>query len=211
MARALLESKCKKCLRAKQKLYLKGEKCFSPKCPVTRKNGALPGMHPVSRSRQSEYAVQFREKQKVKNIYGLLEKQFRRYFNNANKVQGKTGTRLLQLLELRLDNAVYRLGMAPSRNAARQLVTHGHIRINNKKADIASQAVRIGDVISIKENEQAREFVKILRDHSKETNNVVPGWLNLVNDCQGEVVSEPSRDMIDKGINEQLIVELYSR
>lgn len=208
MGRLLSDTKCKKCLRAGMKLYLKGEKCYTPKCPVTRKNGAMPGVHPQPR-RLSGYGIQFREKQKVKNMYGVMERQFRRYFGMATKVKGETGTKLLQILEMRLDNVVYRLGFAPSRSAARQLVNHGHVIVNGGVVSIPSVILKETDKVAIKDQDAARAFITQLREQAPEAK--VPGWLNRVTDTQGEVVSIPTREMIDPGINEQLIVELYSR
>ena len=173
-----------------------------------KRRPTLPGEHPVSRSRPSAYAIRFREKQKVKRIYGLLEKQFKRFLRMATKTKGNTGVRLLQFLEMRLDNVVYRLGLAPTRNAARQLVNHGHITVNNKKVDIPSYVVQVGDEIYAKESTKKRDFLKGFILEAK--NIKVPKWLKKLA-SGGKVESEPSRDMIDPGINEQLIIEFYSR
>jgi small subunit ribosomal protein S4 len=173
-----------------------------------KKRPTLPGEHPSSTSRPSSYAVRFREKQKVKRIYGLLEKQFKRFFDIASKGKGNTGIRFLQLLEMRLDNVVYRLGLAPTRNAARQLVNHGHITVNNKKVTIPSYIVSVDDEIYLKKKTQKREFSKIFADATKK--NKIPGWLSKLA-SGGKVKMEPAREMIDPGINEQLIVEYYSR
>lgn len=173
-----------------------------------KRRPTLPGEHPVSTSRPSAYAVRFREKQKVKRIYGLLEKQFRRFLKNAEKAKENTGVKLLKLLEMRLDNVVYRLGITPTRNAGRQLVTHGHIEINGKKVDIPSYIVKVGDEISLKSNTKKKEFVKIFAEQAKR--NKVPQWLEKL-PGGGKIGMEPSREMIDKGINEQFIIEFYSR
>lgn len=173
-----------------------------------KKRPTLPGQHPVSRSRQSSYAVRFREKQKVKRMYGLLERQFRRVFSLASKAKGNTGLKLLQLLEMRLDNVVHNLGLAPTRNAARQLVNHGHVTVNGEKVDIPSYTVSVGDEIYLKDQTKKREFTKILAEDAKKVQT--PKWLRKLPNG-GKVVAEPSREMIDPGITEQLIVEYYSR
>jgi small subunit ribosomal protein S4 len=173
-----------------------------------KKRPTLPGEHPVSSSRPSSYAIRFREKQKVKRIYGLLEKQFRRFFEMADKSRENTGVKLLQLLEMRLDNVVYRLGLTPTRTAARQLVNHGHITVNGNKIDISSYIVKVGDEILVKATSGKKEFIKIFEEQSKKMKT--PSWLQKLKQG-GKVVSEPKREMIDKGINEQLIVEFYSR
>lgn len=173
-----------------------------------KRRPTFPGEHPVSTSRPSSYAIRFREKQKVKRIYGLLERQFRRFFKMATRVKGNTGEKLLQLLEMRLDNTVYRLGLAPSRMAARQLVTHGHITVNSKKVNIPSYIVRVGDEIYLKESSKKKEFSKIFAEQSRKSR--LPGWLSKLAGG-GKVKMAPTRDMADKAINEQLIVEYYSR
>jgi small subunit ribosomal protein S4 len=173
-----------------------------------KKRPTLPGEHPVSTSRPSSYAIRFREKQKVKRIYGLLEKQFRRFFEMAEKSHENAGVKLLQLLEMRLDNVVYRLGIAPTRSSARQLVNHGHIAVNGDKIDIPSYIVKVGDEVSLKTSSAKKEFVKILKEEAKSVKT--PSWLRNLQ-SGGKVVAEPKREMIDKGINEQLIIEFYSR
>ncbi|MBN2016158.1 30S ribosomal protein S4 [Candidatus Dojkabacteria bacterium] len=173
-----------------------------------KRRPTLPGEHPLSTSRPSAYALRFREKQKAKRIYGLLEKQFKRFFKMAEKAKGNTGVKLLQLLEMRLDNVVYRLGVAPTRNAARQLVNHGNITVNDKKISIPSYVVSVGDEVGLKPSAQKKEFVKIFTEQAKKIKT--PKWLQKLTHG-GKVASEPSREMIDKGINEQLIVEFYSR
>lgn len=169
-----------------------------------RKRPTAPGDHPVSRGRPSEYAVQFREKQKVKRSYGMLEKQFRNLYTEAVRRKGNTGTILLQLLELRLDNVVYRLGLAKTRNQARQFVTHGHITVNGKKVDIPSYSVSVGDEISYSAKLAKSDIAKLIKAENKGMQ--IPQWL-----AGGQVKSVPTRDMMDQSIREQLIIELYSR
>lgn len=173
-----------------------------------KKRPTLPGDHPISRGRPSQYAVQLAEKQKVKKMYGLLERQFRKVFQRASQSGENTGVKLLQLLELRLDNVVYRLGLAPSRPAARQLVAHGHISVNKKKVDIPSYTVSVGDSVEVRERSQSKEFVKVNIESTKK--DKVPAWLNKLK-WGGEIKSDPSRDSIDPGVKEQLIVEFYSK
>jgi len=175
-----------------------------------RKRPTLPGQHPISRKRPSNYAVQFREKQKVKRTYLMTEKQFRRFFNEAKKSTGNTGTRFLQLLELRLDNVVYRMNLAMTRNQARQFVTHGHVRVNGKKLDIPSYVVKVGDEIEVISKIAKSDAFKQIKEEIKLDKRQVPEWVNSLT-SGGKVVSEPTRDQIDQGIKEQNIVELYSR
>ena len=163
-----------------------------------------PGVHAMSKGRPSNYAIQFREKQKVKRIYGLMEKQFKKIYQDASKATGNTGTRMLQLLELRLDNVVYKLKFARTRNQARQFVTHGHVLVNGEKLSIPSHILKVGDEISLNPKFQKEEFIKIMQSELK--NVKVPEWLK-----NGKVQSLPNRDMIDQGIEEQLIIEFYSR
>lgn len=204
------DSVCRLCRREGQKLFLKGDRCYSTKCAVDRRQYA-PGMHGQSRGKKpSDFSIQLREKQKVRRIYGVLEKQFRRYFAIANRQKGMTGENLLRLLERRLDNVVYRLGFAASRPEARQIVTHGHITVNGRRVDIPSYLVNPGEVISIKENSRdinrIKEMVDTLKDRS------VPQWLSLdVNNVNGSVVNLPAREDIQIPIEEHLIVEKYSR
>lgn len=169
-----------------------------------KKRAYPPGVHTSSKGRPSNYAIQFREKQKVKRVYGLMEKQFRNLYTKASKATGNTGTRLLQLLEMRLDNVVYRLNMAATRNQARQLVTHGHIIVNGAKLDIPSYKTQVGDVIEYSPKFAKKEISKVLKAEGNKLKS--PGWL-----ADNKVVSEPSRDMIDPSIKEQLIIEHYSR
>jgi len=203
---------CKLCRREGMKLFLKGDRCFT-KCPLEKKNYP-PGQHgPTRRTRRkvSDYGRQLREKQKVRRIYGVYERQFRRYFRQAVQAKGMTGTALLQLLERRLDNVVYRMGLASSRAQARQLVTHGHIMVNGHKVDIASYSVRPGDVITVKERSRKSPYFKDLAEDfgRKQT---PPKWLSVNTDeMSATVVALPEREDIDITINEQLIVEYYSR
>jgi small subunit ribosomal protein S4 len=194
------------------KLFLKGDRCFT-KCPLEKKSYP-PGQHgPTRRTRRkvSDYGRQLREKQKVRRIYGVYERQFRRYFRQAVQAKGMTGTALLQLLERRLDNVVYRMGLASSRAQARQLVTHGHIMVNGHKVDIASYSVRPGDEITVKERSRKSPYFKDLaEDFGKK--QTPPKWLNVnTDDMSATVVALPEREDIDITINEQLIVEFYSR
>jgi len=173
-----------------------------------KKRQTLPGQHGTSMRRPSNYNIQLREKQKVKRTYGLLEKQFRNLYSKATAELGNTGTRLLQLLELRLDNVLYRLGFGATRDQARQMVSHGHIRVNGKKLNIPSYTVVVGDEITVKGTDKKESWVSIVRESNK--GNKVPGWLSSSKDG-GEVKSVPTREMIDPSIREQLIVEFYSR
>lgn len=173
-----------------------------------KKRPTPPGQHGASRSRPSAYAIQFREKQKVKRMYGVLEKQFVNLYKKAVKFKGNTGLRILQLLELRLDNVIYRLGFAKTRNQARQIVTHGHVTINSKKVNIPSYQCKAGEVIGIKVKSLNSEMIKIIKVETKA--NKTPKWITQMSDG-GEIVEEPKRDDIDRSINEQQIVEFYSR
>jgi len=191
------------------KLFLKGDRCFKDKCAFERR-GYAPGQHGRRRSKIQGYGIQLREKQKVKRMYGVLERQFRNYFARAARSKGITGSELLQMLERRLDNVVYRLGFASSRNMARQLVAHGHILVNGRKVTVASSLVKPGGVISLREKSRKNEQVKICLDTAK--GRGVPSWLELDADqFQGTVRQVPSRDEITMPIQEQLIVELYSK
>ena len=204
---------CKLCRREGQKLFLKGERCFSPKCSLERR-AYPPGQHgwdqQFRRRRTSAYGQQLREKQKLRRIYGVLETQFRRYFREAVRRKGITGTNLLVVLESRLDNIVYRLGMATSRSEARQLVTHGHFDVNGRRCDIPSRMLREGDVVSIHPSSRQLTYFRELREGLAE--HTVPAWLSLDPiDGTGRVANHPSRDEIDLAVNEQLVVEYYSR
>lgn len=198
---------CKKCRREGQKLFLKGERCTSKKCAMERRPVA-PGQHGASRKKNSEYAVQLREKQKAKRAYGLLEKQFYSYYEEAERMKGITGENMLILLELRLDNVVYRMGIGSSRAQSRQIVNHGHITVNGKVVDIPSYHTKAGDVIGVKEVKQDNAMFKELRG----AKIVMPKWVEFDTETfVGKVVENPKREDIDLSINEQLIVELYSK
>ena len=202
------DSVCRQCRREGAKLFLKGDRCFGAKCAIV-KRPTPPGQHGVSRKKQSQYGIQLREKQKARRAYGVLEGQFRGYFQQASRMRGVTGENLLMLLERRLDNVVYRLGMGDSRAHARQLVTHGHIRVNGKKVNIPSFRVKLNDEITIRSGSQSMENLKQLRE---EGNRMVPKWLSLDHEnLVGKVIALPQRDDIDLTIEEHQIVELYSR
>ena len=201
------DEQCRICRREGQKLFLKGARCYSDKCSISRRNYA-PGQHGQKRAKLSEYGTQLREKQKTKSYYGVGEKQFRRYFEMASNKKGVTGENLLQILESRLDNVVYRLGYGASRNEARQLVTHGHFLVNGKKVDIPSFKVSVNDVVSVCEKSRGTEKFKTFVENPK----TLPKWLEAnVENYEGKVVAEPAREDIDVPINETLIVELYSK
>jgi len=195
------------CRREGQKLFLKGERCYSTKCALEKRNYA-PGQHGQSRKKISEYGLQLREKQKAKRFYGLLETQFRNLFDKAAKRKGMTGENLLIMLESRLDNVVFRMGFASSRKEARQLVNHGHFTVNGKKVDIPSFEVKAGDVIKVKEKSTSSPKFKEI----KEMTISVPSWITVdVDKLEGKVVALPKREDIDTPIEEHLIVELYSK
>lgn len=200
---------CRLCRREGQKLFLKGSRCYGEKCAINKREYA-PGQHGQSRKKLSEYGMQLREKQKAKRYYGVLESQFSHYFELANKKSGVTGDNLLQILESRLDNVVYRLGFALSRAEARQLVVHGHFLVNGRKVNIPSYLVKEGDVISLKEKSRSLPKVKAVLEQTE--GKVVPKWLDLdTNTMQAKVVALAQRDDIDIEIEEHLIVELYSK
>lgn len=201
---------CRRCRRENLKLYLKGDRCYSDKCAFERRAFG-PGQHGQSRFRkQSDYAIQLREKQKVKNIYGMLESQFRLYFKKAESQKGVTGVNLLVLLERRLDNAIFRIGFASSRNQARQLVRHNHILVNGKKVNIPSFLISVDDVISLKE--KSRTNASINENLEAVIRRGVPSWLELDKDnYKGTVKALPNREELSMPIQEQLIVELYSK
>jgi small subunit ribosomal protein S4 len=203
------ESVCRLCRRENLKLFLKGERCYTDKCAIERRNYP-PGQHGQGRPKFSEYSIQLREKQKVKRIYGLVESQFRRTFDQASRIKGITGETLLVFLERRLDNVTYRLGFASSRAEARLLVRHGHILINGKRVNIPSYQVRVGDVVSVKE--QSRQMGRILTAMEGAQRRGVPEWAELDRDnCSGRIKILPTRSDITMPINEKLIVELYSK
>ena len=203
------EAVCRLCRRENQKLFLKGDRCYSAKCPIIKRENRIPGMHAKGRRKTSEYGLQLREKQKARRTYGLLEKQFHGYFEKAEAMKGATGDNMLQLLERRLDNVVYRLGFGDSRAQARQIVNHGHITVNGKKVNIPSFNVKAGDVIAIAESSTGIEKFKAMREGTAKT---IPAWLELTPaDLCGKMVELPKREDIDLGIEEHLIVELYSK
>lgn len=204
-----IESVCRLCRRENLKLYLKGDRCYSDKCAFERRSYP-PGQHGQGRSKFSSYGVQLREKQKVKRMYGLVEKQFRNFFAKAERQKGITGTNLLILLERRLDNMVYRLGFANSRNEARQLVQHNHFNVNGRKVSIPSYLVKIGDVIELRE--KSRKSAKINDSVEGVARRGIPSWLELDKEhYRGRILALPSREDLTMPIKEQLIVELYSK
>ena len=206
MAR-LLDPKCRQCRREGCKLFLKGEKCTTKKCPLERRP-FVPGQHGQGRKRVTQYGTQLREKQKVKRAYGILEKQFKAYYDEAERMKGVVGENLLSLIERRLDNVVYRMGIGSSRNESRQIVNHGHITVNGHTVDIPSFSVKAGDVIEVKETKRDKEMFKAL----KGMNVVMPKWLEFNPDTlSGKVLALPKREDIDMNISEHLIIELYSR
>ncbi|HMP89429.1 MAG TPA: 30S ribosomal protein S4 [Kiritimatiellia bacterium] len=200
---------CKQCRREGMKLFLKGDRCYMAKCPIEQGHAA-PGMHGQRRSKMSDYGVQLREKQKLRRTYGMQETQFRLFFQRALKGRGVTGEKLLQLLELRLDNLVYRFGFAPSRRAARQFVQHGHIQVNGRKVSIPSMVLKAGDVVRVKDAEHSRVYAGQFVENA-ESRGIVP-WLALDKaQMEGRVIHVPTREEIAPTVNEQLIVELYSK
>jgi small subunit ribosomal protein S4 len=191
------------------KLFLKGERCYTEKCAIEKRN-FVPGQHGRSRKAKiAGYGVQLREKQKVKRIYGVLEDQFRRYFEMADRTRGITGETLLQLLERRLDNAVYRMGFATSRAQARQLVRHGHFLVNGKKVDIPSYSLKAGDVVTVRQS--SRQNAAILHAVDEVKGRGIPEWIALEGELGAKVASLPTRAQINLPVQEQLIVELYSK
>ena len=205
-----IDASCKLCRRERQKLFLKGTKCYTEKCPV-EKRGFPPGQHGQNRRQKiSEYGVQLREKQKVKRSYGLLERQFRNYFERALKQTGRTGETLVKILERRLDNVVYRLGLAPSRKAARQLVLHRHFTVNNDIVDIPSYLLTAGDVIQVRDKSKKLDLIHSSMKRMKDT-TMLP-WLSLDKaSLTGTFLQVPERADVPLNANEQLIVELYSK
>ncbi len=204
---------CKLCRREGEKLFLKGERCLTPKCSFERR-GYPPGEHGRQRqwrrSRESDFGKQLRAKQKARRVYGVLERQFRRYYKQALKSRGLTGLTMLQILESRFDNVIYRMGFASSRSQARQLVAHGHFMVNGQKTDVPSMQIKPGDVIEIREASRKKIFFKELTDIAKE--RTVPEWISRdVGKLSGEISRLPERAEIDANLNEQLVVEYYSR
>ena len=200
---------CRLCRREGEKLFLKGERCYSDKCSISRRSYA-PGQHGQGRKKNSEYATQFRMKQKAKRYYGILEGQFHSYFEEAERKQGVTGENLLRILESRLDNVVYRLGFASSRKEARQLVLHNHFTVNGKKVNIPSYLLKAGDVVAIKEKSYDSEKIKVVLEANSA--RPVAAWLDKDIDAKtGKVINLPNREDIDTPVEESLIVELYSK
>ena len=203
------DSVCRLCRRENMKLFLKGERCYTDKCAIERRNYP-PGQHGQGRPKFSEYSIQLREKQKVKRMYGLMESQFRRTFAQAARTKGITGETLLVLLERRLDNVAYRLGFASSRAEGRTLVRHGHLLVNGKKVNIPSYIVRAGDAVSVKES--SRQMTRVLTAMEGAQRRGVPEWAELDRDnCSGKIRLLPTRSDVTMPINEKLIVELYSK
>ncbi|CZR95329.1 MULTISPECIES: 30S ribosomal protein S4 [unclassified Clostridioides] len=199
---------CRQCRREGMKLFLKGDRCYTDKCAIVKRNYA-PGQHGQGRKKVSNYGLQLREKQKVKRIYGVLETQFRNLYERAENMPGKAGENLLSLLERRLDNVVYRMGLASSRKEARQLVAHGHFTLNGNKVDIPSLVVKVGDVIEVKEKSRSSaKFKNLVEVNSR----IAPKWLEAnVEGMTAKVVGVPTREDIDLEIAEHLIIELYSK
>ncbi len=199
------EAACRLCRREGEKLFLKGQRCYSGKCAIARRSFA-PGQHGQGRKKISEYGSQLREKQKTKRFYGILEGQFRKTFESASRMKGKSGENLLQLLELRFDNVAYRMGFAASRAEARQLVTHGHFTLNGKKADIPSMSLKAGDIVQVTESSRKSPKFQDLATRP------IPSWLTFSPDTlTGTVVQIPARADVDIDVRETLIVELYSK
>lgn len=203
----LIGASCRQCRREGCKLFLKGERCTSKKCAFEKRK-SLPGQHGSARKRVTEYGLQLREKQKVKRAYGILEKQFRRYYEEAERMKGVTGENMLSLIERRLDNVIYRMGIGASRKECRQIVNHGQITVNGKRVNVPSFIVKPGDVIAVKENKRDLEMFKNL----KGMKIIMPKWLEFNSEkLEGKILSIPSREDIDLNIKEHLIIELYSR
>ena len=200
---------CKRCRRQGMKLFLKGDRCYMAKCPIEQGH-SIPGMHGGRRPRLKDYGIQLQEKQRLRNMYGMQEGQFRLFFQRALRARGVTGEMLLQALEMRLDNIVYRMGLAPSRRAARQFVRHGHIRVNNVKVNIPSYKVKPGETIQARDVKRSREYSKAHLDAAESRG--WPVWLNVDKaEFKAVVDHVPTREEIAPVVNEQLIVELYSK
>ncbi|MDE5728667.1 MAG: 30S ribosomal protein S4 [Clostridia bacterium] len=201
------EAKCRLCRREGGKLFLKGDKCYNGKCPF-EKRPTPPGQHGLARKKVSEYGRQLREKQKVKRIYGVQEGQFREYYEKADRMKGITGENMLSLLERRLDNVIFRMGIGGSRAQARQLVNHGHFLVNGKKVNVPSFIVRVGDVVTVKESKTSNKYFEAV----KATKVNTPKWLEFDPEkLQGKILALPVREDIDSQISEHMIVELYSK
>ena len=204
-----VDSVCRQCRREGMKLYLKGERCYTDKCAIERRNYP-PGQHGQARTKFSEYSIQLREKQKLRRIYGVLERQFRRYFAAAERGKGVTGETLLVLLERRLDNIVYRMGFANSRAEGRQFVKHGHCQVNGRKVDIPSAMVKPGDVVTVRE--RSRSSIRVTEALEASQRRGIPDWLEVDRPTfTGKVKALPQRSDLTVPINEKLIVELYSK
>ncbi|NLA58232.1 MAG: 30S ribosomal protein S4 [Firmicutes bacterium] len=200
---------CRLCRREGEKLFLKGDRCYTEKCAVDRRSYP-PGQHGQGRRKESEYGLHLREKQKVRRIYGVLERQFERYYDRAARQKGITGENLLRLLEMRLDNIVYRMGLGASRAQARQLILHGHIAVNGKKVDIPSYEVQPGDVVSVRENSRNLQLIK--DNVEAAAGRTMPEWIDVnLEQLEGKILAVPTRDQIDLSVQEHLIVEYYSR
>ena len=200
---------CKLCRREKTKLFLKGTRCESPKCPI-EKGRPPPGEHGRGRVRESEYLLQLREKQKAKRFYGVLEKQFRSYYEEAARAKGVTGEELMRICESRLDNVVYRAGLAMNRPMARQMVSHGHFEVNGKKVNIPSFRVRVGDVVSVRG--RAKSMGRIVENASYAESRLIPEWLSAnLKELSVQVLQLPDRSQMEAPVQEQLIVEYYSK
>ena len=207
-----LESVCKRCRREQKKLFLKGNRCFSPKCPIDRE-APPPGMHGLRRSKQSEYGLRLREKQRLKWFYGVLEAQFRRYFQLATRSPSNSGEALLGILERRLDNVVHRLGFATSRNAARQMVAHGHVEVNGRKCDVPSMVLKAGDKVKVKTRARSQTLAKL---NLQQSHSQIPDFLSITNndEPEGVLTRMPTRQDVDpriSDIREQLIIEIVTR
>lgn len=205
-----INEKCARCRAVGQKLFLKGERCYGQKCSVVRRAYG-PGMHGSKRKRAiSEYGRQLKEKQKIKNIYGVMERQFKRYYENSRKKKGNTADFILEMLEMRLDNVVYRLGLGASRRLSRQLIDHGHIAVNNKKVDIPSYQVKPGDVITVRERSEKKNYFKNLRSSLKKSQT--PSWLALDTETlTGKVLTRPERTEIELEADILAVIDFYSR
>ena len=203
----LIGPDCRECRREGCKLYLKGERCTTKKCAI-EKRPTVPGQHGAARKKVTEYGTQLREKQKVKKYYGILEKPFRRYYKEAERMKGVTGENMLSLIERRLDNVCYRMGIGASRSECRQIVNHAQITVNGRTVNIPSYQVKVGDIIAVKENKKDLEMFKSL----KGMKIVMPKWVEFDSEkLQGKILALPQRDDIDLDIKEQLIIELYSK
>ena len=200
---------CRLCRREGEKLFLKGDRCYTEKCAVDRRSYP-PGQHGQGRHKVSEYGLHLREKQKVRRIYGVLERQFERYYDRASRQKGITGENLLRILEMRLDNIVYRMGFAASRGQARQLVLHEHIAVNGQKVDIPSYELQVGDVVTVRDGSRNMQLIKDNTEAAE--GRTVPEWLEVnLDQMEGKILAVPTREQMDISVQEHLIVEYYSR